>query len=92
MSNREFAAFTYISLHVCVSLKNPDLSKYKENENVNKYLDLAWELKKDVEHESNGDNNCSWCHWSGPQKPRGSPRWVVANVFDCDIVVSEFEQ
>ena len=33
----------------------------KENEKKDKYLDLARELKKTVEHESNDCANCDWC-------------------------------
>ena len=22
-----------------------------------------------MEHESDGDTNCSWCTWNGPQRP-----------------------
>ena len=32
----------------------------KESKQINKYLDLARELKKAVEHEGNSDINCSW--------------------------------
>ena len=33
----------------------------KESEKKDKYLDLARELKKTVEHESNDCANCDWC-------------------------------
>ena len=33
----------------------------KESEKKDKYLDLARELKKTVEHESNDCVNCDWC-------------------------------
>ena len=43
--------------------------KIKESEKKDKYLLLSKELKKKtVEHESDGDINCSWCAWSDPQK------------------------
>ena len=32
--------------------------KLKEIEEKDKYLDLAWELKRAVEHESDGEANC----------------------------------
>ena len=35
--------------------------KLKENEKRDKYLDLARELKKPMEHESDGDTICNWC-------------------------------
>ena len=35
--------------------------KSKESENRDKYLDLARELNKTMEHEGEGDINCNWC-------------------------------
>ena len=35
--------------------------KLKENEKRDKYLDIARELKKTMEHEGDGDTNCKWC-------------------------------
>ena len=35
--------------------------KLKESEKKDKYLNLAWELKKIVEYESDGYINCNWC-------------------------------
>ena len=35
----------------------------KECEKKDKYLDLARELKKAVEHESDDCTNCDWCFW-----------------------------
>ena len=34
--------------------------KMKESEKRNKYLDLAWELKKTMEHERDDDTKCKW--------------------------------
>ena len=34
--------------------------KLKESERV-KYIDLARELKKSMEHKSDGDTNYNWC-------------------------------
>ena len=34
--------------------------KLKEREKRDKYLDLAWELKKTMEHEIDGDASCNW--------------------------------
>ena len=48
--------------------------KIKGNEKWDKYLTLGRELKIDVEQESNGDANCNWCAWKGPQKLR--KRWL----------------
>ena len=36
-------------------------AKLKVNEKRDKYRDLARELKKTMEHESDGDNNYNWC-------------------------------
>ena len=43
--------------------------KIKENEKIDKYLDLTRELKKVAEHYSDGDGdtNRSWCIWNGPR-------------------------
>ena len=41
--------------------------KMKENEEMDKYLDLARELKV-MEYESQRDTNCSWCTWNGPKR------------------------
>ena len=38
--------------------------KIKENEKIDKYFDLAWELKN-VEHEGDIDSHCSWSAWNG---------------------------
>ena len=37
--------------------------KLKECEKKDKYLDLARELKKAMEHESDEFTNCDWCFW-----------------------------
>ena len=37
--------------------------KMIESEKINKYLDLARELKKAGAHEGVSDNNCSWYAW-----------------------------
>ena len=39
-----------------------------ENEKRAKNLDLARELKKTMEHESDSDTNCNWCTWNNPQR------------------------
>ena len=43
--------------------------KIKESEKMNKSFNLAREMKKAVEDESNGDTNSMWCPWSGPRRP-----------------------
>ena len=35
--------------------------KLKESEKRDKFLDRTRELKKTMEHESDGDTNCNWC-------------------------------
>ena len=37
--------------------------KLKECEKRDKYLDLARELKKTMEYESDNYTNCDWCFW-----------------------------
>ena len=38
--------------------------KLKECEKKDKYLDLARELKKTVEHAGDNCTNCNWCVWN----------------------------
>ena len=46
-------------MHFVVS---PDQGvKLKEGEKRHTYVDLARELKKTMEHESDGYINCNWC-------------------------------
>ena len=40
--------------------------KMKENEIIDKYLDIGRVLKKTVEREGVDDTNCSWCTWNSP--------------------------
>ena len=35
---------------------------------MDKYLNLARELKKTMEHEDDSDTNCNWCTWNNPQR------------------------
>ena len=42
--------------------------KLKECENKDKYLDLAWELKKTMEHEGDNYTNRDWCFWYSHQR------------------------
>ena len=42
--------------------------KLTENEKRDKYLDLARELKKTMEHESDNDKNCNRCTRYGYQR------------------------
>ena len=39
--------------------------KLKETEKKDKYLDLARELKKTMEHVGDNFTNCDWCFWHG---------------------------
>ena len=40
--------------------------KMKEREKMDKYFDLAWELRT-VDHEGDEDTNFRWCTWNSPQ-------------------------
>ena len=40
--------------------------KIKESKKIDKYLDRVRELKKTVEHESDGDISCSRHAWTSP--------------------------
>ena len=42
--------------------------KLKKSKKKDKYLDLAKELKKTVEHESDSGTNCNWCFWYSHQR------------------------
>ena len=42
--------------------------KLKECEKRDKYLDLARELKKTMEHEGDKYTNFDWCFWHGNQR------------------------
>ena len=35
---------------------------------MDRYLEIARELKKDIEHEGDGDTNCKYCIWNGSQR------------------------
>ena len=41
--------------------------KIKESEKRDKYLDLARELKKTMDHEGDSDASCGWCTWNNTQ-------------------------
>ena len=44
-------------------------SENQRNENkIDKYLDLARELETVMEHKSGGDINCNCCAWNDPQR------------------------
>ena len=36
----------------------------KERDKIDKNLELAWELKKAVEHNGDIDTNCNYCAWN----------------------------
>ena len=42
--------------------------KLDENEKKDKFLDLARGLKKTMEQESDGNNNCKWSTWNTLQR------------------------
>ena len=47
--------------------------KLKESEKRDKYLDLARELKKTVEHECDVYTNCNWCSWNSHRRINKGP-------------------
>ena len=47
--------------------------KLKESEKIDKYLDLARELKKIVEYESESD---SYCNWRAHYSHQGTGTWT----------------
>ena len=42
-------------------------AKLKEGKKRDKYQELAWELKKTMERESDSDTNYNWCSWYNHQ-------------------------
>ena len=48
------------------SVRTDHRVKIKEAKREKKYLDLARELKKAVEHDYDGDTDCNWRTWNGP--------------------------
>ena len=42
--------------------------RVKIKEKRDKYLNLARELNKTMEHESDGDTNCNWYTWNDSQR------------------------
>ena len=51
--------------------------KIKEDEKLDKYLDLARELKKVVEHEGDGDTHYNWCALNVPKGLEKKPTEVT---------------
>ena len=49
---------------VAFAVPADDRIKLKECEKKDKYLDLARELKKDMEHACDKYTNCNWCVWN----------------------------
>ena len=55
--------------------------KLKECEKRDKYLDLARELKKTMEHEGDNYTNCDWCLWRGNSRIiKGPGRFGVETI------------
>ena len=50
--------------------------KLKEKEKKDKYVDLAKELKKNMEHESDVYTNCNWCSWYSHQRNDKGTGWL----------------
>ena len=42
----------------------------KENQKIDKYFGHTRELKNAVENETDGDINCRYCPWNGPQESK----------------------
>ena len=72
------------------------IGKIKEGEKIDKYCDLAREVKKNkmCVHESYGDSTCSWCtfpkawtkDWNeieSPRKNRDHPDQSIVKISDC---------
>ena len=59
---------TLLSSEHCRSGRPQSEKKMKEIEKRDKYLNLARELKKNAEHEGDGDTTCCWCTRSSPVK------------------------
>ena len=65
--------------------------KIKENEKRDKFLGLTRELKKAMEHESDGDTNYNWCVRNDLQRlgegDRGVGNWMTnQDHLNCSIV------
>ena len=52
------------------ALLTVSIVRIKESRIVDKYLDLARELKEAEEPEGDDDTNCSWCHANGLHRHR----------------------
>ena len=52
--------------------------KFLKSEKIDKYLDLARELKTTIEYEGDGDINCTWCALK-------VPKGLVKRVVELDI-------
>ena len=65
--------------------------KIKEIEKRDKYLDLARELKKTIEYESDSDTNCGWCTRDYPQRigkgmGKLGNKWSSGNHADYSLI------
>ena len=50
--------------------------KMKPSEKIDKYLDLAWELKKLWNMKGDSDINCHLCLWNFPQSLEKKPKGI----------------
>ena len=69
--------------------------KIKEIEKREKYLDLAGELKINVEHTGDGDINCCLCTWNGLKrigKGTGTTGDRKKNRDDSDYSIADIGQ
>ena len=45
----------------------PESENLKKSKKINKYLDLAREIVKAMEHAGDDDTNCNWFPWNNPK-------------------------
>ena len=65
--------------------------KLKESGKKDKYLDLARELKKTMEHKGDHYTNCEWCFWYSHQsiiKGTGGLRgWMTSGDYPNNSII-----
>ena len=84
---REFA-----KLSTLLSLLTTELNM-EECEKKDKYLDVARELKKTMEHESDDCTNCDWCFWHSTGRiingPGGFGSWRTSGDHPNDSIIED---
>ncbi len=66
--------------------------KMKECEKKDKYLDLARELKKTMEHKGDNFTNCDWCFWNSHQSVAYSHTNTSRNIIKHNLGTSMNER